>query len=278
MGAAIHAASLVGAAESPDSMLLDVTPLDLRIGVAGGLAEPIIERNTPVPIEQTRSFTTDPGPCRRASIIKVYQGDRSPGRRTTSCSVSSRSAGFEKGLPAATTQIDVTFEINADGIVNVTAADQATGEAASTQITLSSGLAEEQIERIIEQDVAGRVASAARAQAQAEREIQAITIAGDDSETTPATADGAEESPFGDGSEDLSVGRDDAIDIGLDSTDTSDLDLIDDDELIELAQEAAAAQDAPDHAITLDIPAEEADGDLFDTSGSDLTNPGEEDK
>ena len=93
----------------------------------------------------------------------------------------------------------------------------------------------------------------------------------------PVDAGAEADSPFGDGTQDLSVGRDDAIDIGLDG-DTSDLDLIDDDELIELAQEAAAAQDAPDHAITLDIPADEADGDLFDTSGSDLTDPGLEEK
>src|SRR5512139_1654499 len=72
MGAAIHAASLVG--DVQDSMLLDVTPLDLRIGVAGGLAEPVIERNTPVPIEQTRTFTTV-ADYQESVQIRVYQGD-----------------------------------------------------------------------------------------------------------------------------------------------------------------------------------------------------------
>ena len=72
MGAAIHAASFVE--EGSGAYLLDVTPLSLQIGVAGGLSEPVIERNTPVPIEQTRSFTT--ARDGQTSVkIKVYQGE-----------------------------------------------------------------------------------------------------------------------------------------------------------------------------------------------------------
>ncbi len=137
MGAAIHAASLVG--EVQDSMLLDVTPLDLRIGVAGGLAEPVIERNTPVPIEQTRTFTTV-ADYQESVQIRVYQGDHRMAEDNTLLGQFEFS-GFKKG-PRSDVRIDVTFEIDADGIVSVTASDQATGEQASTTITLSSGLDE----------------------------------------------------------------------------------------------------------------------------------------
>ncbi len=155
MGAAIHAASLVG--EVQDSMLLDVTPLDLRIGVAGGLAEPVIERNTPVPIEQTRTFTTV-ADYQESVQIRVYQGDHRLAEDNTMLGQFEFS-GFKKG-PRSDVRIDVTFEIDADGIVSVTASDQATGEQASTTISLSSGLDNDQIERMIEQDVAGRVVTA----------------------------------------------------------------------------------------------------------------------
>ncbi len=157
MGAAIHAASLVGATDSQDSMLLDVTPLDLRIGVAGGLAEPIIERNTPVPIEQTRSFTTIQD-MQESVIIKVYQGDD---RQADGNELLGQFAfsGFEPA-PRGEVQIDVTFEINADGIVNVTAMNPANGEQASTQITLSSGLSDAELDAILANDPTARVATA----------------------------------------------------------------------------------------------------------------------
>ena len=155
MGAAIHAASLVG--DVQDAMLLDVTPLDLRIGVAGGLAEPVIERNTPVPIEQTRTFTTV-ADYQESVQIRVYQGDHRAAEENTLLGQFEFS-GFKKG-PRSDVRIDVTFEIDADGIVSVTASDQATGEQASTTITLSSGLAPDQLERLIAEDVTGRVVTA----------------------------------------------------------------------------------------------------------------------
>ncbi len=117
MGAAIHAASLVNE-DTPDSVLLDVTPLDLRIGVAGGLAEPVIERNTPVPIEQTRRFTTFQD-YQESVSIRVYQGDSRQSEENELLG-QFEFAGFEKARRGEVT-IDVTFEINADGIVNVTA-------------------------------------------------------------------------------------------------------------------------------------------------------------
>ena len=95
-------------------------------------------------------------------------------------------SGFDKGL-RSDVKIDVTFEIDADGIVNVTASDQATGQEASTQITLSSGLGEEQIEQLIEQarefrpavvavaDETGRAEVAAAAAARQRRNVQQQT-------------------------------------------------------------------------------------------------------
>ena len=267
MGAATHAASLVG--EAQDSMLLDVTPLDLRIGVAGGLAEPVIERNTPVPIEQTRTFTTFQD-HQESVQIRVYQGDHRQAEDNTLLGQFEFS-GFEKGL-RSDVKIDVTFEIDADGIVNVTASDQRTGEAASTQITLSSGLAEQEIEKIIEQDVAGRVATVVAAEKAAGDQLQSITVAGDEPESGTPIVSADADSPFGDGSQDLSMGRDDALDLDDLDVDETELDLVDDDELLQLGMEAGDG--VPTDGITLDTPAEDDEDDgFFDTSGPDLAGP-----
>ncbi len=152
MGAAIHASSLVTA--QPDSCLLDVTPLDLRIGVAGGLAEPVIERNTPVPIEQTRAFS--PFKDFQESVqIRVYQGD-SRTAEDNELLGQFEFSGFEAGR-RSDTAIDVCFEINSDGIVEVTARDPVTGQATSTTITLSSGLSDEEMKRILSSNRASDV-------------------------------------------------------------------------------------------------------------------------
>ncbi len=264
MGAAIHAAALVG--EAQDSMLLDVTPLDLRIGVAGGLTESVIERNTPVPIEQTRTFTTFQD-HQESVQIRVYQGDH---RRADDNTLLGQFefSGFEKGL-RSDVKIDVTFEIDADGIVNVTASDQVTGHEASTQITLSSGLAEEQIEKLIEQDVAGRVDTPA---SPSEEQIAPITIGGDEPDG-PATNAPVEDSPFGDSSQDLSLGRSDEIEFS-EADDESELDLMDDDELVRLTQQAAG-EDVTESCPPSQAAPDEDDG-FFDTSGADLSDPDRE--
>jgi molecular chaperone DnaK len=155
MGAAIHAASLLD--QGGDAFLLDVTPLSLQIGVAGGLTEPVIERNTPVPIEQTRTFTTF-NDFQQSVSIRVYQGES---REATENELLGHFefSGFRAGRRGEV-EIDVTFEINTDGIVNVTARDRATGEAASTRITLSSGLSESEIADIMDRGVADRVETA----------------------------------------------------------------------------------------------------------------------
>jgi len=262
LGAAIHAASLVG--EAQDAMLLDVTPLDLRIGVAGGFAEPVIERNTPVPIEQTRTFTTFQD-HQESVQIRVYQGDHRMTEDNTLLGQFEFS-GFEKG-PRSDVKIDVTFEIDADGLVNVTASDQATGQQASTQITLSSGLGEEQIEQILDEDVAGRVATASGAELEAASGDISESTGGPD--TAPAPEDPSEESSlFGDGSADLSLDHPgDLIDLS-ESVDMTELDLMEDEERNQLADESFARDDA----ISLDTPvaSSEQDDGFFDSSGNDL--------
>ncbi len=152
LGAAIHAATLVDS--SHEAYLLDVTPLSLRIGVAGGIAETVIDRNTPVPIEQTRSFTTTQDGQEKVRI-RVYQGESREASENELLGEFEFS-GFRKA-PRGQVWIDVTFEINADGIVNVTARDRETGAQASTRITLSSGLSERELEKILEEHRTERV-------------------------------------------------------------------------------------------------------------------------
>jgi molecular chaperone DnaK len=156
MGAAIHAATLVGSAEG--SVLLDVTPLSLRLGVAGGLAETVIERNTPVPIEQTRVFTTLED-FQEAVRIRIYQGESRSADQNELLGQFTFS-GFRRAARGQV-RIEVTFEIDTDGIVNVTAREPETGQQASTQITLSSGLSPAQLDQIIAEGKADRVRSEA---------------------------------------------------------------------------------------------------------------------
>ncbi len=153
MGAAIHAASLCST-EEQESVLLDVTPLSLRIGVAGGLAETVIGCNTPVPIEQTRTFTTYQD-FQESVKIRVFQGESRQAKENEMLGQFEFS-GFKKARRGEV-RIDVTFEIDSDGIVNVTACDQETGQQASTQLTLSSGLSEEEIDQIIDEGRTDRV-------------------------------------------------------------------------------------------------------------------------
>ena len=152
MGAAIHAASLVN--EDRTAYLLDVTPLSLRVGVAGGLAESVIECNTPVPIEQMRTFTTFQD-FQESVKIRVYQGESRQAEENELLGQFEFS-GFKK-VPRGEVAIDISFEINADGIVNVVAQDRETGKRASATITLSSGLSDLELESIMEKGRMERV-------------------------------------------------------------------------------------------------------------------------
>jgi len=175
MGAAIHAGALVEGG-GQDAFLLDVTPLSLRIGVAGGLAETVIERNTPVPIEQTRAFTTYQD-YQEAVTIRVYQGE------SRKADENELLGQFEFGplekAPRGQAKIDVTFSINSDGIVNVTARDRDSGRHASTTITLSSGLSAQELDTIVAEKKTDRVQAEAVAAAQGEADAAALEVLDD---------------------------------------------------------------------------------------------------
>src|SRR5262249_11721593 len=142
MGAALQAHALLDA--RTETFLVDVTPLSLRIGTVGGFTERIIEKNTPVPIDRAKTFTTSRDGQERVKI-RVYQGESN---KADECEMLGEFefAGFRVGYRGEV-KIEVTFEINTDGIVNVSAADTETGQKTSTTISLSSGLSEADIQR-----------------------------------------------------------------------------------------------------------------------------------
>ena len=144
LGAAIHADSL--SSQGAETFLLDVTPLSLRLGIVGGMTETIIERNSPVPIEHTRVFT----PARDqqdAVIVQIYQGEVRAAEGNELLG-SFEFSGFEPG-PRDEVQIEVTFGISTEGIVEVSARDPRTGAEHSATVTMSSGLSDEELEQII---------------------------------------------------------------------------------------------------------------------------------
>lgn len=120
-----------------------MTSLSLRVGTVGGFTEKIIEKNTPIPIEKSKTFTTSRDGQDRVRI-RVYQGESN---RADGCELLGEFefTGFRVGSRGEV-QIQVTFEIDSNGIVSVSAADVETGQRASTTINLSSGLSELDIE------------------------------------------------------------------------------------------------------------------------------------
>jgi molecular chaperone DnaK len=146
IGAAIQGAILAG--EVTDVLLLDVTPLSLGIETLGGIATKIIERNTTIPVKKSQVFSTAEA-NQTAVDIHVVQGEREFAK-------DNKSLGSFRldGIPAAqkgTPQIEVTFDIDANGIVNVSAKDKATGKEQRITITSSSGLAKEEIDRMVKE-------------------------------------------------------------------------------------------------------------------------------
>ncbi len=144
IGAAIQAGVLGG--DVKDVLLLDVTPLTLSIETLGGVATPLIERNTTIPTKKSQVFSTAADGQTQVEI-HTTQGERP-------MSADNKSLGrfILDGIPPAprgVPQIEVTFDINADGILNVTAKDKATGREQAMQIIPSSGLQDEEIEKMV---------------------------------------------------------------------------------------------------------------------------------
>jgi molecular chaperone DnaK len=143
LGAAVQAAVLTG--EVKDVVLLDVTPLSLGIETAGGVMTKMIERNTTIPTSKTQIFSTFADNQTQVEI-HVLQGERAMARdnKTLGRFLLTDIPPAPRGVP----QIEVTFDIDANGIVHVSAKDKGTGKSQSITITSSSGLSKEEIERM----------------------------------------------------------------------------------------------------------------------------------
>jgi len=146
VGAAVQAGILSG--DVKDVLLLDVTPLSLGVETLGGVMTRLIERNTTIPTKKTETFST--AADNQTSVeVHVLQGEREMAR-------DNRTLGrfHLVGIPPAprgVPQVEVTFDIDANGILNVSAQDKATGKTQNITITASSGLAKDEVERMVKE-------------------------------------------------------------------------------------------------------------------------------
>ena len=146
IGAAIQAGVLTG--ETKDVVLLDVTPLTLGVETLGGVMTSLIQRNTTVPTAKSEIFSTA-GDSQTQVEIHILQGERSLAR-------DNKSLGrfILDGIPPAprgVPQIEVTFDLDANGILTVTAKDKATGKSQAIKITGSTGLSKDEVEKMREE-------------------------------------------------------------------------------------------------------------------------------
>jgi molecular chaperone DnaK len=160
VGAAIQAGILAG--EVKDVLLLDVTPLSLGVETLGGVMTRLIERNTTIPAKKTEVFSTA-SDSQPSVEIHVMQGERemANGNRTLGKFHLDGIPAAPRGVP----QIEVTFDIDANGILSVSAKDRATGKSQAITITASSGLAKDEVDKMVKE------ASAHAAEDHAKREL-----------------------------------------------------------------------------------------------------------
>ena len=146
LGAAIQAGVLSG--EVKDVLLLDVTPLTLGIETLGGIATPLIERNTTIPAKKSQTFSTA-ADGQTSVEINIVQGERqmAAGNKTLGRFTLSGIPSAPRGIP----QIEVTFDIDANGIVNVSAKDKGTGKEAKITITASTNLSDDEIDAAVKE-------------------------------------------------------------------------------------------------------------------------------
>ncbi|MDB2410666.1 molecular chaperone DnaK [Pseudomonadales bacterium] len=163
MGAAIQGAVLAG--DVKDVLLLDVTPLSLGIETMGGVSTALIEKNTTIPTKKSQIFSTAED-NQTAVTIHVVQGERkqASGNKSLGRFDLADIPPASRGVP----QIEVTFDIDANGILNVSAKDKATGKEQSIVIKASSGLSDDEIESMVKD---------AEANAEADREFEELTSA-----------------------------------------------------------------------------------------------------
>ena len=163
IGAAIQGAVLAG--DVKDVLLLDVTPLSLGIETMGGVATPLIEKNTTIPTKKSQVFSTAED-NQSAVTIHVVQGERKQAQQNKSLGRFDLAdiPPAPRGIP----QVEVTFDIDANGILNVSAKDKGTGKEQSIVIKASSGLSDDEIEAMV---------ADAEANAEADRQFEALAAA-----------------------------------------------------------------------------------------------------
>ena len=163
MGASIQGAVLSG--DVKDVLLLDVTPLTLGIETMGGVATPLIDKNTTIPTKKSQVFSTAED-NQTAVTIHVVQGERK--QATQNKSLGRFDLADIPPSPRGMPQIEVTFDLDANGILNVSAKDKATGKEQSIRITASGGLSEGEIESMVQD---------AEANAEADKKFEELVAA-----------------------------------------------------------------------------------------------------